>query len=156
MQTYKRIGNLIIFIITAFFPLLIFSLWFNASFFLFFLTNFIRKPSLFQFLSLILLILPFFFMVASYFVFKKISIFKEQSFTLYIFWLLSLFPSAYFFTSLIAGASMAVVDGGLKGWELQSQILAGAISFVLFAHIIIIPWILLSLAIIRRNLKWLS
>jgi hypothetical protein len=54
-------------------------------------------------------------------------------------WQILSFVVFYVLSAAMAGVSMAVVDGGLKGWELETQVLAFAAFLLLSAQIIILP-----------------
>ena len=147
-----KFKNFIFFLLLNFWPIL-FSIGFLAPLFL--LNVLIAdqmKQKLFCFLMFFaVFLIPFGLIYLCYYLCAKLASWFEKGIVIYLCWLILGFMNTYTIAAAVAGVSMAVVDGVTKGWNLFLQEIGFAGILLLFAQILIIPWIIISVVIMKRK-----
>lgn len=147
-----KFKRFIVFLLLNFWPML-FSIGLLAPLFL--LNVLIAeqiKQKLFCFLMfLAVFLIPLGLIYLCYYLCTKLASWFKKGMVIYLCWLILGFINTYIVAAAIAGVSMAAVDGVTKGWNLFLQEIGFAGILLLFAQIFIIPWVFISVIIMRKN-----
>jgi len=147
-----KIKRFVIFLLLNFWPILFGIGIFAPLFLLNVLIAEQAKQKLFCFLMfLAVFLIPLGLIYLCYCICAKVGSWLKKGIVIYLCWLTLGFMSAYLAAASIAGTSMAVVDGAAKGRNLFLQEINFAGMLLLFAQILIIPWVTISTIIMKKN-----
>ena len=101
------------------------------------------------------LIFPLLIMLCGFVLFTKARTWKSKGWIIYFCWLPLLFIIAFVFIAAFAGLSQAVVEGG-EGTvnERYRMYLLMAGKAVVFGHIFLVPWVYISLQLLKKLPFW--
>ncbi|MDD4182856.1 MAG: hypothetical protein PHT53_03440 [Candidatus Omnitrophica bacterium] len=108
-----------------------------------------RVFSLAMFLAVFLI--PLGLIYLCYYLCTKLSSWLKRCIIIYLFWLILGFMAAYLVSASLAGTSMAVAEGVTRRWDLFLQEIGFAGILLLFTQILIIPWVIISVIIMKRK-----
>jgi len=108
-----------------------------------------RLFSLAMFLAVFLI--PLGLIYLCYYLCAKLSSWPKKGIIIYLFWLILGLMSAYLVSVSLAGTSMAVAEGVTGGWNLFLQEIGFAGILLLFTQILIIPWVIISVIVMKRK-----
>jgi len=97
------------------------------------------------------LLIPLSLVYFCYYLCTKTGSWLKRGVIIYLFWLILGFMSAYLVSAAIAGSSMAVAEGSAKGWNLFVQEAGFAGILLLFTQILIIPWVIISVMVMKKK-----
>ncbi len=80
----------------------------------------------------------------------KFSSWIKKGLIVYLFWLLMGFMFSYLIAAGIAGTSMAVAEGVVKGLDLFLQEITFAGTLLFFTQALVIPWIFICVTIMKK------
>ena len=84
--------------------------------------------------------------------FEKNNSWMQKAIVVYVGWLVLLTPLLFLLLNGLGGASMSVVDGQSGSyWQRFPQYVDYTFLALLWGHIFIIPWIFLSIVILKRR-----
>ncbi|MCK9573143.1 MAG: hypothetical protein M0R20_01915 [Candidatus Omnitrophica bacterium] len=147
-----KFKHFIVFLLLNFWPIL-FGIGILATLFLLnVLIAQLPKDRLFCLLMFFaVFLIPFGLIYLCYCLCAKLTSWFKKGIVIYLFWLTLGFMGTYLAAASIAGASMAVADGVAKGRDLLFQEINFAGMLLLFAQILIIPWVIISIIIMKKN-----
>lgn len=147
-----KLKNFIFFLLLNFWPIVCGMGIFAPLFLLVVLIADKTKDRLF-FLAMFLAVflIPLGLVYLCYYLCTKSASWLKKGFIIYLFWLILGFMSAYLVSASLAGTSMAVAEGLTKGWNLFLQEIGFAGIILLFTQILIIPWVIISVIVMKRK-----
>lgn len=86
-----------------------------------------------------------------YYFCAKAASWAKKGVIIYSFWLVLGFVNAYLVSAAIAGTSMAVAEGITSGFNLFLQEISFAGILLLFTQVLIIPWVVISVMIMKKK-----
>jgi hypothetical protein len=99
--------------------------------------------------SFVFLVLPVVAVVGSHAIFQAQKSWRARTWVIYFTWCLIGFVCAFIVSASLGGASMAVVEGVASPFRFV-QYAMFALPLLLLAHVLIVPYVFISVAVLRR------